>query len=480
MAEQAPAEVPEEAFVKRRRWSTLTYRLAMLIAGLLAISAILTTSFAVNSVQDALYSEVSQSMVNVHSSVESTIALEYQSVEDFRQAEYESRREGLRDIASPLVTTLDQLRAMADSGETTLSQAQENGLELLKGVRFANEDYFFTYDRSMTAIAHPDAKFQGENLIDLQDADGKFVLREIRDVALNEGTGYVDYQWVRLNETESVPKLGYVFHYEPWDWIIGTGVYIDDIDLAAAERIETIKSELSQTLSEVSFSDDSLFFILDSQGEMIVAPQGATALTEFAQTAQGQEVNQALAASAPSPNGGLVETDQTATLRDGQSESWVMQTSTIPELGWILVSAVPQQELAGPGRTIALQQLIMSLAILVLGLGAGLLLSRRIVRPVEDITKAAVDLSNDSFDAANLERAAKRSDEVGELARTFQRMGTELVERERKLREQVAKLTVVIDKTKLEQSVDEITETDYFQRIKAQADELRKNKPTKE
>ena len=59
-------------------------------------------------------------------------------------------------------------------------------------------------------------------------------------------------------------------------------------------------------------------------------------------------------------------------------------------------------------------------------------------------------------------------------------MGTELVERERKLREQVAKLTVVIDQTKLAKSVDEITDTDYFQRIKAQAEELRKNKPTKD
>lgn len=227
-------------------------------------------------------------------------------------------------------------------------------------------------------------------------------------------------------------------------------------------------------------SGDSLFFILDSQGEIIVDPQGATALTEFAQTTQGQQVNKALAATAPTPNGGLVESDQTATLRDGRSESWVMQTSTIPELGWILVSAVPQRELAGPGRTIALQQLIMSLAILVLGLGAGLLLSRRIVRPVEDITKAAIDLSNESFDPSTLERAARRSDEVGELARTFQRMGTELVERERKLREEVAKLSVVIDRTQLAESVDEITASDYSQRIKAQAGELRKNKPDKD
>lgn len=186
----------------RRRWSTLTYRLAMLIAGLLAISAIMTTTFAVRSVQDALYSEVSQSMINVHSSVESTIDLEYNSVVAFRQAELEARRDGLRDVASPLATTLDQFRSMSDAGEITVEQAQKASLQLLKDVRFANEDYFFTYDRSMTAISHPDAKFQGRNLVDLQDADGKYVLQELRDVALNEGSGYVDYKWVRLNATE--------------------------------------------------------------------------------------------------------------------------------------------------------------------------------------------------------------------------------------------------------------------------------------
>ena len=480
MSESPAAENMLGVPQSRRRWSTLTYRLAMLIAGLLAISAVMTTTFAVRSVQDALYSEVSQSMINVHSSVESTIDLQYNSVEAFRQAELDARRDGLRDVAAPLTTTLDQIRLMADSGEITLAQAQNNSLQLLKDVRFANEDYFFTYDRSMTAISHPDAKFQGRNLIDLQDADGKFVLRELRDVALNDGSGYVDYKWVRLNETESVPKLGFVFHYEPWDWIVGTGVYVDDIDAAAAERIEAIKVELSASLSQVSFSEDSMFFILNQEGQLIVSPEGAMALDQFSKTPAGQQINATLAMTAPPPGDSLVETVVPATLRNDTSEDWVMQTSTIPELGWILVSAVPQAELAGPGRTIAIQQLLMSLAILVLGLGAGLLLSRRLVRPVEDITKAAVDLSNDTFDPTSLDRAAKRSDEVGELARTFQRMGNELVERERKLREQVAKLTVVIDRTKLAESVDEITESEHFQRIKAQADELRKNKPQKE
>lgn len=460
--------------LRRKRWSTLTYRLATLIAVLMGVSALLTTTFAVRSVQDALYSEVSQSMANVHAAVEGTIVLGYESVEDFRQAELETRRDTLRDIAAPINASLDALKTMADNGTLTPQQAQQNALEMLKSIRFGQNDYFFTYDRDMTAIAHPDPQFQGRNLIDLQDPNGKFVLREIRDVALTQGSGFVDYEWVRLNETEPVPKIGYVFHYQPWDWIIGTGVYVDDIDVAAQVRLAEVQAQLEQTLAGVTFSQDSTFFILNQQGEIIVTPADSVALGWFSETDAGRQAARSIALAAPAA--GLPTTTSTidASLREGQSETWVIESSTIPELDWVLVSAVPQAELQGPGRRIAIQQLVMSISVLILGVGAGLMLSRRLVRPVEDVTKAAIDLGNNEFAPEQLDRAAKRTDEVGELARTFQRMGTELAERERRLRDQVAKLKVEVDRSKLAKSVEEITESDYFQRIKAQADEIRK------
>ena len=108
------------------------------------------------------------------------------------------------------------------------------------------------------------------------------------------------------------------------------------------------------------------------------------------------------------------------------------------------------------------------------GLLAGLLLSRRLAKPVEDITRAAQDLANDDFDPTVLDRAAKRGDEIGTLAQVFQRMASEIIERERKLRAQVARLTVEIDKSKVETAVEEITESEYFTRLKSQAGDLRR------
>ena len=150
-----------------------------------------------------------------------------------------------------------------------------------------------------------------------------------------------------------------------------------------------------------------------------------------------------------------------------------MDVSRFPELGWTLVSAVPQAEIDAPGNGQALRQAVLSIGVLLLGLLIGLLASRRIVRPVETMTKAAVALEQDQFDPAMLDGAAARRDEVGTLARAFQRMGTEIVERERRLREQVLKLSVVIDRQKVEQEAGAITESDFFRDLESRRDQLR-------
>ena len=72
-----------------------------------------------------------------------------------------------------------------------------------------------------------------------------------------------------------------------------------------------------------------------------------------------------------------------------------------------------------------------------------------------------------------LDSAAARRDEVGTLARAFQRMGTEIVERERKLREQVTKLSVVIDRQKVAEEAGAITDSDFFKDLAQKKDALR-------
>ena len=148
--------------------------------------------------------------------------------------------------------------------------------------------------------------------------------------------------------------------------------------------------------------------------------------------------------------------------------------SSFAPLGWVLVSAVPSEDLSQPGRLLALQQVGLAVLVLLFGLVAGLLLSRRIARPVEEVTQAATALAEDRFEPAMLDRAADRTDEVGTLARTFRRMATEVIERERALRDQVKRLTVEIDHSRREAAVREIVETDFFTDLSEKAADMRR------
>lgn len=454
----------------RTRRLTLSWRVSILVAVLLIISAIVTTAFAARSIQAQLFLQSEEGAGNIHASVAAGIQSEYAAIARYRDQTLERRKALLKEVAAPLVIALDALRAAADSGELTMDEAQSRAKDMLRSVRFGKDDYFFTYNRDLTAIAHPDERFEGRNLTDLQDADGVYVLQEIRHVALNEGSGYVNYRWERLDGAEPSPKVGYVFHYEPWDWIIGTGVYVDDIDADVAEQVLGVQADLETTFAEITFAEDGFFFILDQDGEVVATANPAVRSTS-ADRAALQEIQRA----APQEPGTETTLTVTAPWAEEVDEDWSVRVSTTGgDPDWILVSAVPEQRLEAPGRSLAGQLILLSVAVLLLGLAFGILLSRRITKPVDNITAAAVGLADGTFEPTTLDAAAARSDEVGELARAFQRMGTEVVEREARLREQVQQLTVQIDRSRVDSEVEQITESEYFQRLKAQADELRR------
>lgn len=451
---------------------TLSQRVPLNIALVLSLSGVVYTVFAVNAVGDALTAQSEQEVSNVHSAISALVQTEYDDVASYKAQALERRKESLRDVAAPLVTSLDQFASTAADGELTTAQAQSRSLAMLKDVRFGNDDYFFTYDLDLNAIAHPDERIQGRNLTDMQDADGRYLLREAREIVLEQGSGYIDYRWERLDGELPSPKVGYVFLYEPWDWLIGTGVYIDDIEAEVQRRQVDIVSGLQETFAELTFAGDGFFFIVDRAGDVVAS--GSPAVSAAAQTTAGQEAIASILATSPSEAGSEVTATVQAPWGSEGVDTWRVQTSTTGgEVDWVLVSAVNQDRLEAPARALAYQMAAIALSVVLIGLVLGVLLSRRITTPVDAITRAAGSLADGTFDPTSLDSAAQRSDELGDLARTFQTMGTEIVARERRLREQVQQLSVQIDRDKVASEVQEITESDYFQRLKSRSREMR-------
>ena len=116
------------------------------------------------------------------------------------------------------------------TGTLTREAAQKQALTAVRGLRYDQNDYFWINDLTPVMVMHPtNPKLDGQNLSAIRDPDGFAVFNEMVAVARSKGAGTIDYRWPKPGADAPVEKTSYVKLFEPWGWIIGSGVYIDDM-----------------------------------------------------------------------------------------------------------------------------------------------------------------------------------------------------------------------------------------------------------
>lgn len=123
----------------------------------------------------------------------------------------------------------------------------------IRGLRYGPEsqDYFWINDMSHRMVMHPyKPDLEETDLSDYQDPNGKRLFVEFVRVCEEEGEGFVDYSWPKYGAETPQPKLSFVKRFAPWDWIIGTGLYIDDIEALVAERKAALSNRIERSLAE--------------------------------------------------------------------------------------------------------------------------------------------------------------------------------------------------------------------------------------
>ncbi len=111
------------------------------------------------------------------------------------------------------------------------AEAQTQAKEAIRELRYSGNEYFWINDSAPIVIAHgAKSELEGKNVNDIQDANGLYLFREIVKAAKSKPEGnYVHYYWPKAGSSDPVSKVSYVKQFKPWDWIVGTGVYTDDI-----------------------------------------------------------------------------------------------------------------------------------------------------------------------------------------------------------------------------------------------------------
>ncbi|WP_066582427.1 methyl-accepting chemotaxis protein [Cellulomonas timonensis] len=144
------------------------------------------------------------------------------------------RKVTTRAVVQTAVGVVESYGQRAASGELTRVEAQEAAIEAVKGLRYSGEEYFWINDMQPAMIMHPTKpELDATDLSDYADPDGTLLFVEFVNVVEADGAGFVEYQWPKPGEDAPQPKISYVTGYEPWGWVIGSGIYVDDVRTAA-------------------------------------------------------------------------------------------------------------------------------------------------------------------------------------------------------------------------------------------------------
>ena len=137
----------------------------------------------------------------------------------------------------------------------TEQQAQQLGHTLIKQLRYGESGYFWIDRTDGVLMAHPEIpQNEGQNRIDIQDPEGTYLIKNIIEAATtNENDGFTEYMWEKPDVEGLVFKRVYSQLFEPWDYIVSTGNYIDDIQaLVLAEKATHDKEITSHIVKEVT------------------------------------------------------------------------------------------------------------------------------------------------------------------------------------------------------------------------------------
>lgn len=141
---------------------------------------------------------------------------------------------------------------------------QENAKAIIKKLRYGKNDYVWVNDYNHFMIAHPDPELEGKDMTALKDIHGVYILQELVKVCKEKGQGFVPYYWKRPGGTEPKPKISFAKAIPKWNWVVGTGVYVDDIDELVTKEQERITADVNkvvlQTLVVAAILLTILFF----------------------------------------------------------------------------------------------------------------------------------------------------------------------------------------------------------------------------
>lgn len=299
----------------------------------------------------------------------------YQGYLYHRQATLRERKTELENITELASRQAAGFYRRYQAGEISEAEAKHQATEVIRRMRHADGvGYLWIQDTGLPdpqVLMHatqPDlvGKRPSENPLFYAALDGKENLfAEFARVCLRQGSGFVEYRWPKPTadgETPMQPKVSHVRYFEPWDWVIGTGLYIDDIDREAERRLNAIIAELRSTFTKVRPAETGHLFLFSGDGRLLIEPEtpdsGTTEQTPPAM--DGVMLERLVDLARPVGSIGLYQRPADENSSPHRQVPEFTYVTAFPPLDWFVAASVYEDRLTAPAVDLRWRVLVLS------------------------------------------------------------------------------------------------------------------------
>ena len=144
----------------------------------------------------------------------------------------EGRQIQVQSQVESALALIGSYQARQNAGKMTEAEAKEAAMADIRAMRYGTgHDYLWINDQTPRMVMHPiKPELEGKDLGAMRDPSGFALFQAMIEVVKTNGGGFVNYLWAKPGHSEPVPKVSYVKGFAPWGWIVGTGVYVDDVN----------------------------------------------------------------------------------------------------------------------------------------------------------------------------------------------------------------------------------------------------------
>jgi len=142
-----------------------------------------------------------------------------------------------QNVVETAYSIIEHFYDLEQSNSLTQQQAQSQALNAIRAMRYDKTNYFWINNYQPTMVMHPiKPALEGKDLTNNKDPDGKALFVDMVNIVKRSGEGFIPYKWPKPGKEKPVEKIAFVKGFSQWQWIIGSGVYLDSIDAAFSEQ----------------------------------------------------------------------------------------------------------------------------------------------------------------------------------------------------------------------------------------------------